>query len=114
MNKEGIMSKPYSILRDKMDPTARRMAEEKTKILLSAMPLQALRHARNQSQEQLARSMSVQQVVVSKLERRTDMYISSLRNFIKSMGGDLEIIATFPEGSVHIGLFANIASNAEK
>jgi transcriptional regulator with XRE-family HTH domain len=88
------MSKPCSILREKMKPAARKKAAEKTKILLDAMPLQESRHARNLSQEQLAQTLSVKQAAVSKLEKRTDMYISTLRNFIKAMGGDLEIIAT--------------------
>jgi transcriptional regulator with XRE-family HTH domain len=78
------------------------------------MPLQELRHARNLSQEQLAQTLSVKQAAVSKLEKRTDMYISTLRNFIKAMGGDLEIIATFPDGSVQISQFENIASKTER
>ena len=92
------MSKPYSILREKMEPAARKKAAGKTKSLLKEMPLKELRHARNLSQEQLAQTLSVKQAAVSKLEKRTDMYISTLRNFIKAMGGDLEIIATFPDG----------------
>jgi len=47
--------------------------------------------------------------VVSKIENRTDMYASTLRNFIKAMGGDLEIIAKFPDGSVQINQFRSIA-----
>jgi transcriptional regulator with XRE-family HTH domain len=108
------MSKPYSILREKMKPAARKKAAGKTKLLLNAMPLQELRHARNLSQEQLAQTLSVKQAAVSKLERRTDMYISTLRNFIKAMGGDLKIIATFPDGSVQISQFENIAAKAER
>ena len=108
------MSKPYSILREKMKPAARKKAAEKTKTLLNSMPLQELRHARNLSQEQLAQTLSVKQAAVSKLEKRTDMYISTLRNFIKAMGGDLEIIATFPDGSVQISQFENISAKAER
>jgi transcriptional regulator with XRE-family HTH domain len=104
------MSKPYSILREKMKPAARKKAAVKTKVLLDAMPLQELRHARNLSQEQLAQTLSVKQAAVSKLEKRTDMYISTLRNFIKAMGGDLEIIANFPDGSVQISQFEDIAA----
>ena len=51
------MSKPYSILREKMKPAARKKAAEKTKILLDAMPLQELRHARNLSQRNLSMKM---------------------------------------------------------
>jgi hypothetical protein len=42
------------------------------------------------------------------------MYIRSLRNFIKAMGGDLEIIATFSDGSVRINPFENMAAKAER
>jgi transcriptional regulator with XRE-family HTH domain len=108
------MSKPYSILRARMKPAAREKAAQKTKALLAAMPLQALRRARNLSQEQLAQTLSVKQASVSKLEQRTDMYISTLRNFIAAMGGDLEIIARFPEGSVKISQFEEIATKTEK
>ncbi len=103
------MSKPYSILREKMKPAARKKASEKTKAMLEAMPLQELRQARNLSQEQLAQTLSVNQAAVSKIEHRTDMYISTLRNFIKAMGGDLEIIAKFPDGSIPINQFKRIA-----
>ena len=108
------MSKPYSILRGKMKPAARKKAAEKTTALLAEMPLQELRHARNLSQEQLARTLSVKQPSVSKIEQRTDMYISTLRNFIKAMGGDLEIIARFPDGSVQINQFEDIATKIKK
>lgn len=104
------MSKPYSILRKRMKPAARKKAAEKTRAILDVMPLQDLRHARNLSQEQLAQMLSVKQAAVSKLEKRTDMYISTLRNFIKAMGGDLEIIAKFPDGSVQINQFEDIGS----
>jgi hypothetical protein len=42
------------------------------------------------------------------------MYISTLRNFIKAMGGDLEIIATFPDGFVKISQFESIAAKTER
>jgi len=108
------MSKSYSILRGKMKPAARKKAAAKTKSLLDAMPLQELRHARNLSQEQLAQTLSVKQAAVSKIEKRTDMYISTLRNFIKAMGGNLEIIAKFPDGSVQINQFEDIETKFKK
>jgi len=108
------MSKPYSVLRETMKPAARKKAADKTTALLEAMPLQELRHARNLSQEQLAQTLAVKQAAVSKLEKRTDMYISTLRNFIKAMGGDLEIIAKFPDGAVQISQFEDIAAKVER
>jgi DNA-binding transcriptional regulator YiaG len=108
------MTKPYSILRGKMKPAARKKAAEKTKSLLEAMPLQELRHARNLSQDQVAQILSVKQAAVSKLEKRTDMYVSTVRNFIKALGGDPEIVAKFPDGSVLISQFEDITSMAER
>lgn len=108
------MSKPYSELRETMQPAARQKAADKTRALPAAMPLQELRHARNLSQEQLAQTLEVKQAAVSKLEKRTDMYISTLRNFIKAMGGDLEIIAKFPDGAVQISQFEDIAAKVER
>ena len=42
------------------------------------------------------------------------MYVSTLRNVIKAMGGDLEIIAKFPDGSIQISQSEDIAGKAEK
>jgi len=71
------------------------------------MPLHELRQAQALSQDALAKTLHVNQAAISKMERRTDMYISTLRNYIRAMGGELEIIATFPEGQVKIENFAN-------
>jgi transcriptional regulator with XRE-family HTH domain len=76
--------------------------------LMSAMPLYELRQARLLSQEQLAQLLNIRQPNISKLEKRTDMYISTLRSFIKAMGGELDIIARFPEGDVKIEQFKDI------
>jgi len=46
------------------------------------------------------------QAAVSKMERRTDVYVSTLAKFIQAMGGQLEIRAVFPDGAVHITQFA--------
>lgn len=89
-----------------MSPAARARAEERTKHILKDMPLNELRHAKELSQEQLARVLHVKQASISKLEHRTDMYISTLRSYIQAMGGDLEIVAKFPEGEVRIPNFA--------
>ncbi|MGA8163777.1 MAG: XRE family transcriptional regulator [Waddliaceae bacterium] len=69
------------------------------------MPLYKLRQAHEMSQQHLAELLHVRQAAVSKMERRTDMYVSSLREFIRALGGDLEIMAKFPSGSVKINQF---------
>lgn len=102
------MAKPYSALRMKMSPEARSRAEEQTRKLLQEMPLQELRQARKMSQEQMAKNLHIRQSNVSRIEKRTDMYISTLRDVIKAMGGDLEIVARFPDGSVRINQFVEL------
>jgi transcriptional regulator with XRE-family HTH domain len=102
------MAKPYGTLREKMSPEARARSEEITRRIMQGMPLQELRQARKISQEQLALGLHTKQSNVSRMEKRTDMYISTLREVIKAMGGDLEIIAKFPDGSIKINQFEDI------
>ena len=79
--------------------------------LLAQMPLQALRQARQLTQVALSRRLKSTQAQVSKLERRTDMYVSSLRGYVEAMGGELEIVAHFPDGVVRITQFATIGGD---
>ena len=72
----------------------------------AAMPLDALRDARQLTQVQMAQLLKISQGAVSKVERRTDMFISTLRNYVRAIGGDLEIRAVFPEGDVLIDQFS--------
>ena len=61
------------------------------------LTLAELREARRRSQAELAKELGVQQSAVSRIERRTDMYLSTLSNVVAAMGGRLEIIAQFPD-----------------
>lgn len=96
------MAKPFKNLKQKMSPAALARAEKRAKTTLAEMPLNELRAARQLTQERLAKSLGVNQAAVSKMERRTDMYISTLRQFVVAMGGELEIIARFPDGAIRI------------
>ena len=58
----------------------------------------------------LAQTLHVDQSAISKLEHRTDMYVSTLRRCIAAMGGQLEIRAVFPEGTVRISQFERLAA----
>jgi transcriptional regulator with XRE-family HTH domain len=76
--------------------------------MLDEMPLHELRRARGLSQEKLAKELNIKQPNVAKLEKRTDMYVSTLRSTIEAMGGTLDIVARFPEGDVRITNFSSI------
>jgi transcriptional regulator with XRE-family HTH domain len=73
------------------------------------MTLYQLREARNLTQVNLAKVLNINQGAVSKMEKRTDMYVSTLRNFIQAMGGQLQVKAIFPEGEIQIDQFENVA-----
>jgi ribosome-binding protein aMBF1 (putative translation factor) len=102
------MTKSFNILRKKMSLSAQKAAAAKTKEMLKEMPLQELRQAHQMSQERLAELLLTKQANISRIERRTDMYISTLRSYIEAMGGKLEIIAKFPDGEVYINQFEDI------
>lgn len=96
------MAKKFRNLRNKMSQERRDKIKTMTKDMLAEMPMHELRRARQLSQEQLADVLDIKQGSVSKLERRTDLYISTLRRYIEAMGGELTLQARFPEGSVTI------------
>jgi len=75
---------------------------------LAEMPLDELRRARGLSQKALAEVLHVQQPSIARLEKRTDMYLSTLRSHIEAMGGELEVIARFPDGAVRISTFSGV------
>ncbi len=102
------MTKPFNTLRKKMSLSAQKAAAAKKKEMLKEMPLQELRQAHQMSQQRLAELLLTKQANVSRIERRTDMYISTLRSYIEAMGGRLEIIAKFPDGEVYINQFEDI------
>jgi transcriptional regulator with XRE-family HTH domain len=76
--------------RARIDARARELIAEE-------MSLQELRKAIGKTQTAIARRLKVGQDAVSKLETRSDMYISTLRGVLKAMGGELELIARFPD-----------------
>jgi DNA-binding XRE family transcriptional regulator len=58
--------------------------------------LKDLRQAVAQTQQDLAASLGVGQDTISRLEKRSDMLLSTLRRYVEAMGGKLEIVAQFP------------------
>ena len=79
-------------------PESRRKAiDEQSEILIAEeMPLQAIRRARQMTQATVAEELGINQENVSRLERRSDFLISSLRNYLEAMGGELRLVVDFP------------------
>ena len=77
------------------------------------MALSELREAISLTQESLADTLGLKQSAISKIEHRSDMYLSTLRKIIEAMGGELEIVAIMPDGRVNIKQFHSRERNEE-
>ena len=106
------MAKKFSQLINKIPAPAVKRAQAKAQAMLAEMPLNELRQARSLSQKMLADVLHVQQPSIAKIEKRADMYISTLRSHIEAMGGELEVVARFPDGNVKISKFSDIPGSA--
>ena len=106
------MANKFSELRSRMSPQAQTRAGAKAQAMLAEMPLNELRQARGLSQKMLAEVLHVQQPSIAKMEKRTDMYLSTLRSHIEAMGGQLEVVARFPDGAVKISNFSDLGAVA--
>ncbi len=69
------------------------------------MSLSELRMTANLSQQDVADSMNKKQPNLSKIERSSDMYVSTLCDFVRAIGGELEITVNLPEGKIRINQF---------
>lgn len=103
------MARKYSELRSKMSPEARARVDARVMTALQQLPLLELRKARSLSQQKLAEALDTTQGEISKIEHRTDLYLSTLRGYIEAMGGELDIIARFKDGAVRISTFQDVS-----
>jgi predicted transcriptional regulator len=104
------MARNFRELEAKMSPERQARVAARVKAELALMPLHQLRNAREMTQTRLAEVLEMDQGNISKLEKRTDMYLSTLRSYIEAMGGALEIRAVFPDGVVKIDLLNQLSA----
>jgi DNA-binding transcriptional regulator YiaG len=101
------MAKNFRELRAGMSAAAKAVSAAEHRRLVEEMSLHQLRKARELTQAKIAGDLHMGQGDVSKLERRTDMYVSTLASYLQAVGADLEIRAVFPDGrAVKITQFA--------
>jgi DNA-binding XRE family transcriptional regulator len=97
--------RPLSDLTKNWSPSRRAEAATQGRALdTEAATLEQLRLALGVSQEELARLLDVQQPAISKLERRDDMRLSTLRDLIEALGGELKLAAKFPDRTVELSI----------
>jgi len=101
------VAKNFQELRARMSAGAWAASLAEHRRLVEEMSLHQLRKARELTQTKIAAELHMGQGDVSKLERRTDMYVSTLASYLQAVGADLEIRAVFPDGrTVKITQFA--------
>lgn len=101
--------RPFAELRARMSPEAQAKAGAEAQRLGDEMDLAEVRRALKLSQEEIGQTLQIGQGSVAKIEKRADMYVSTLRRFIEAMGGELEIVARFPGHTVKIKNFADLS-----
>jgi hypothetical protein len=108
------MARDFRELEAKMSPESLERSRLLTEKHLLEMPMRRLFEAGEMTRVHLTKILGVNQAAVSNLERRADMYVSTLQSFVKAMGGELKITARFPEGTVEINQFEDVKKSAEE
>jgi DNA-binding transcriptional regulator YiaG len=93
-----------SIADELMTKASRDRAKKRADTILKRMTLNELRKDRKMTQGKLALAMNMQQSEVSRLEKRAEVKLGTLRNYVSALGGHIEIRAVFPDKNVELAL----------
>ena len=102
-------TRKFQDLLDRMPSGRRQKIADRVRQTLSSMPLDELRRARRMTQAKLAQALGVNQSEVSKIEHRTDIYLSTLAEYVEALGGRLEIRAVFSDREMRISGFEELS-----
>lgn len=84
------------------DPEARERYETERRAMRDALTLSALREQAGVTQVELAKALNVTQANISQLERKQDLYLSTLSRYVEALGGHLELRAVFPDRTMSV------------
>jgi DNA-binding XRE family transcriptional regulator len=85
-------------IRKDLSPARRKKIEARAaQLIAEEMTLRELRHARKLTQVRMAKTLGITQDGVSRLEKRSDLLLSTLRKTVEAMGGNLSLVAEFPD-----------------
>lgn len=93
-----------TLLGKHMTQPSRSRAKQRASEILEQMELAEIRKALKFTHRGLARTMKIAQPTLAKIEKNPDMRIATLRKVVRALGGEIDIIARFPEASVRIRL----------
>jgi len=109
------MSVSHDEVMESLTPERRARIKTKAKeIFEEEMTLRDLRTVQHLTQARLAELLGVEQDSVSRMERRTDMLLSTMTSFVEAMGGKLSLIAEFPNRRPYTVKLSDLASKAQK
>ncbi len=109
-----MKNKPISELTKNFSPDRRERIERIKDSLREEMALAELRQALSFTQSTLAETLGVGQAEISKIENRTDLFVSTLKRFLEAMGGELEIHAVFQDRAIKITNFSSLTEKDEQ
>lgn len=101
------MARNFNELRAKMSPERQEANRRAVEKMIVDIELAELRKLKQLSQKDMAERLNVQQPAVAKVESRPDLHISTLREHIEAMGGNLVVLAEFPKETVKLGSFSS-------
>jgi transcriptional regulator with XRE-family HTH domain len=98
------MAKSFeSLVRRTTTKRTRQRAAARTRELLGELLIGEVRKLKGKTQQEVADSLGIKQPGLAKLEKQSDMQISTLRRIVKALGGELELFARFPKGKLRLG-----------
>lgn len=100
-----MKTKPFSELRKQMTPERRAKNKTRAQLMLLHLTLTELQESLEVPQSDMARDLDVVQSVLSELESQDDIQISTLSNYIQSLGGSLKLVADFPNEEIVLAQF---------
>lgn len=97
---------------DEMPAERRARIDQLTQEMLAEMNLREVRRLRQLTQARLSKKLKIGQEGVSRIEKRTDLYLSTLRSYVEGVGGKLSLVVEFPDRPPVI--LAGLGENADR
>jgi DNA-binding XRE family transcriptional regulator len=85
------------ILARESEPTRRWVAQRATQLIAEELNLREMRRLRKLTQARLSKKLKIGQEGISRIEKRTDLYLSTLRSYVEGVGGKLSLVVEFPD-----------------
>src|SRR5271167_1340377 len=92
------MAIPYEqVLAEESEETRQWVKRRANELIAEELNLRELRRLRKLTQARLSKKLKIGQEGVSRIEKRSDLYLSTLRSYVESVGGELTLVARFPD-----------------